>query len=238
MRMKQEFDGMDIGVIFDMDGVLVDSMATHRASWWRLAEEVDELTMNDEQFSRTFGMKNKAIFEYLMGHPVGEDDAKRWGDRKEELYREVFRAEPRIFDGAVELIDALRAAGAKVGVGSSGPVENCELHVEMCGIAGKIDTMVSGNDVHHGKPDPEVFLIAAERMGVEPKRCAVVEDAMVGIEAAHRGGMYAVAFTSSHPAEEFPAADQIVAGLRDIDVEALVALLASRRLAPGVFTEG
>jgi HAD superfamily hydrolase (TIGR01509 family) len=219
---------MDVGVIFDMDGVLVDSMAAHRASWWRLAEEVDELEMNDEQFSQTFGMKNKAIFEYLMGHPVSDEDARRWGDRKEQLYREVFRAEPKLFAGAVELIDALVGVGAKVAAGSSGPVENCELHVELLGVADKLAAVVTGNDVHHGKPDPEVFLIAAERMGVPPRRCAVVEDAMAGIEAARRAGMHAIAFTSSHPADAFGSADRIVGALGEIDASALCRLLQQR----------
>ena len=88
-------------------------------------------------------------------------------------------------------------AGFRVAVGSSGPAENVQLAIERLGVGRLLSATVTGNDVKRGKPDPQVFLTAAARMQVPPVRCVVVEDAPVGVEAAHRGGMRAVAIAST-----------------------------------------
>lgn len=211
-----------IGVIFDMDGVLVDSARPHFRSWQRLALE-NGIAITEAQFTGTFGRQNRDIIPLLFG-PV---TAKRLGtlaDRKEELYRDLVRAEPPIMTGAIDLVRSLHRLGARLAVGSSGPIENIELIVEAMAVGPCFDAIVSGEDVTRGKPDPEVFILAAERLGLPASRCVVVEDAPVGIEAAKAAGAKAIGIATYHPAASLGTADLVVDALADLRADAVLTL--------------
>jgi beta-phosphoglucomutase len=123
-------------------------------------------------------------------------------------------------DGAGELIDHLYAAGFKIGVGSSGPPGNVDLAIDKLARREKVSGVVTGRDVTKGKPHPQVFLLAAERIGVPPARCCVLEDAPAGIAAAHAAGMKCIAVTSTgRTRAEQHEADWIVASLREVTPE-------------------
>jgi beta-phosphoglucomutase len=206
------------GVIFDMDGVLVDSYHAHFESWRRLAEE-HGLALTEEEFARTFGRTSREILRSAWPRPLTHEEVRTFDDRKEALFREIIARDFPAMDGARPLIDALRSAGFRLAVGSSGPPENVELILSRLGGASLFDGVVHGRDVHRGKPDPEVFLLAAERAGIPPPAAAVVEDAAPGIEAATRAGMASVAVLSTGRAEaDFRGVhpDVIVASLRDL----------------------
>ena len=148
----------EYGVIFDLDGVIVDSGPPHRESWQQLAREV-HLPMSDEFFVQTFGQMNKDILAALFGRELPEVEWRRLGDRKEELYREIVRGNVPAMPGAAGLVEALHADGARLAVGSSGPIENIELCLAEMGIRRHFDIVITGNDVTCGKPDPQVFLL-------------------------------------------------------------------------------
>ena len=176
-------------MIFDVDGVLTDSYLPHFQSWQRMFGEIG-VEFTDETFRGTFGRTNRDIFaELYPGEAMTAERSRQLGDRKELLYREIIAENFMPIPGAVELIDALVAAGFKLGVGSSGPPENVHLTLEKLGRADRFDAVVTGADVTHGKPHPEVFLKAAERLGISPEFCAVIEDAPQGVEAANRAGI-------------------------------------------------
>ncbi len=181
-------------VLFDVDGVLVDSYAAHRRSWQRLAAE-EGLPFSEEAFRRAFGRTSRESIAYFW--PGRSSDAARLDARKEELFRAEIRERFPAMDGARELVQALHAAGFALAVASSAPPENVELTIERLAVRGCFAAIVTGHDVSRGKPDPQVFLLAAERLGVPPARCVVVEDAPPGVLAAHRGGMKAVALLST-----------------------------------------
>ncbi len=212
-----------IGVIFDMDGVLVDSAAPHLRSWQLLAEECGG-TVTEEQFSETFGRQNRDIVPILFG-PVSETRMQQLADRKEELYRDIIRCDPPIIQGAVELVRNLHEAGVALAVGSSGPAENIDLVLSSMGVKEHISVVVSGDDVTRGKPDPQVFTTAADRLGIGPSRCVVIEDAPVGVEAAKAAGARAVAVLLYHRAEAFDGADLVVQRLADLSVSQIVSLV-------------
>ncbi len=131
-------------------------------------------------------------------------------------------------DGARELIRALHDSGFRLAVGSSGPPENVDLVLEHLGARGLFDAVVNGRDVTCGKPDPQVFLIAARRLGSMPRRCVVIEDAPAGIEAATRAGMASVALLSTgRTREDFGgvAPALVVRSLRDLTPDMLRALV-------------
>ena len=218
---------MTKAVIFDMDGVLVDSYRAHYESW-RLLGEKHGLTMTEAEFTSTFGRTSADIIRNLWGDAVDEADIPAWDDEKEALYRDELRNSFPAMDGATELIEALAAAGIKMAIGSSGPPENVQLVLDCLPGAGAFTAAVTGQDVTRGKPDPEVFLIAAEKLGVAPEDCAVIEDAPAGIEAARRAGMTAVALTGT--ADRATLADAgahvVVDSLRELTPQTIINLMA------------
>jgi len=196
-------------VIFDVDGVLVDSYHAHLEAWMRLGEKLGR-PVAEGQFIHTFGRRNPEIFHALWGDAVPDSEIPRWGDWKETAYREIVTARFPV--------DALKAAGFLLAVGSSGPPENVRIALEGLGRARLFDAIVTGAEVRVGKPDPEVFLKASAKLGLEPHSAAVVEDAVAGVEAAVRAGMTAIALvgTTTREALAEAGADLVVASLREL----------------------
>lgn len=213
-------------VIFDVDGVLVDSYAAHFESWREVLEQ-NGLELTEDGFARTFGRTSREIIAQFWGDDVDPERSREIDDRKEALYRDIVRRKFPAMDGAVELIDALHASGVLLGVGSSAPPENVRLTLEMLGRADAFSAVVTGRDVTRGKPDPQVFLIGAERLGVEPASCVVVEDAPAGIRAAAAARMAPVALlgTATEEALREAGARLVVRSLRDLTPATLVELV-------------
>jgi len=215
-------------VIFDMDGVLVDSYHAHLESWRAMAAERGR-TMTRGQFDATFGRTSREILATLWPDMVlSESEIAALDARKEELFRVILdRAFPPM-PGAVELLESLFAAGFALAVGSSGPPENVAMVLERMGCRHLFGATVTGADVTRGKPDPQVFLLAAERLAVPPQRCAVVEDAPPGIAAAKAAGMAAVGLASTGRTREILAqADLIVDTLAELSPERIAALIGA-----------
>ena len=217
--------------IFDMDGVLVDSYHAHFESWRRVAAE-EGVAYTEKEFAWSFGRTSREIIRGTWGRGDLDDATIHAIDsRKEALFREIIGRSFPVMDGARDLLEALRAAGFRIAVGSSAPPENVSLVLDRFGGPAHFDGVVNGMDVQRGKPDPQVFLLAAERAGVAPRHCVVVEDARPGIEAARRAGMASVALVSTGRSEEdfrpvHP--DLIVRSLRELNPEILEQLVPKR----------
>jgi beta-phosphoglucomutase len=207
----------ELGVIFDVDGVLVDSYAAHYEGWLRLGRELG-FSMSQEQFAGTFGRTSREIIrEFWPQLATSGERVRLIDDRKEQLYREVIAAEFRAMDGAVELIDELAAAGFRLGVGSSGPPENVDLVLDKLGRRDTFRGVVTGRDVTRGKPDPQVFELAAQRLGLPPMRCVIIEDAPAGVAAAKAAGAKCLGLASAgRDAGQLAAADRVVRSLREV----------------------
>jgi beta-phosphoglucomutase len=218
-----------LGVIFDMDGVLVDSYQAHWQSWHFMADELGK-GLTEAQFVSTFGRTSREIIaEHWGANSLTAEEIAEFDQRKEALYRELVDREFPAMDGASELIRTLSEKGFRLAVGSSGPPENVALAVERLRAGQYFNTLVTGRDVTRGKPDPQVFLLAAERLGVAPADCAVVEDAPVGIAAANAAGMASIALLSTgHTAESVKAAKLIVNSLRELSPERIARLIGNR----------
>jgi beta-phosphoglucomutase len=206
-----------LAAIFDMDGVLVDSYHAHFKSWQLLAEGEGH-TLSEAEFAEQFGRTNREIITTYWGEDrYSEEELAVLDDRKEAAYREILRADFPPMPGAESLLRSLCHAGFGVAVGSSGPPENIELVLSEMGIASLFGAVVTARDVTRGKPDPQVFLIAAERLGVAPARCAVVEDAPAGVAAANSAGMASIGLASTgRTREELSEADLIVDSLDEL----------------------
>jgi HAD superfamily hydrolase (TIGR01509 family) len=216
--------------IFDHDGVLVDTLALHQQAWIELGRRTG-LALSPEFVQRTFGMTNPSIFRLLAGEPMSEAEMARFSALKEECYREIARGKIVLMDGVRAVLDALTARGELLAIGSSGERANLELTVSECGLDGRFAAIIALEDISHGKPDPEVFLAAAARSGVEPARSVVFEDAPIGIQAAKAAGMYAVGVATTQPAIALrdAGADEVVKNLVGYNVSALAEKLTDCR---------
>ncbi len=219
MTIQNEF-----GVIFDMDGVLVDSADAHLRSFQQLARE-NGGEVTEAQFAKAFGRQNRDIIPILIGE-TDEAAVNLLADRKEAIYRDLVRDHMPVVDGAVSLIESLYGRGAKLAVGSSGPLPNIELVLHALGVREKMDAIVSGDDVTRGKPHPDVFIQSCQRLGLPPNRCIVIEDAPAGIQAAKAAGTYAVAIMIHNAKGDFPEADLVVHRLDDLTVDVLLSLIS------------
>ncbi len=214
-------------VIFDMDGVLVDSYHAHFESWKILAAETG-CEYSRENFVAGFGRTSREVLaeqwppEILKQRSIAGLDR-----RKEEIFRGLIAADFPAMPGAADLIKALFDAGWLLAVGSSGPPENVAQVLASLGVRRFVRECVTGADVTRGKPDPQVFLIAAERLGVLPSRCVVIEDAPAGIAAAKAAGMACVGLVSTgRTLEELADADLVVLALTELDAAVLERLLS------------
>lgn len=218
-----------LAAIFDWDGVIIDSSAAHERAWERLAAETGR-PLPAGHFKEGFGRKNDHIITRILGWGVSPEETERLGRRKEELYRDVLR-ETGIapLPGVREFLKRLQTAGVPCAVGSSTERRNIDTIMGLIGFGEFFRVIVSADDVTRGKPDPQVFLLGAQGLGVAPASCVVFEDAFVGLEAARAGGMKAVGVATTHPAEALQGrADRVVARLDELDLPALIALVAGR----------
>lgn len=218
----------ELAVIFDMDGVLVDSYRAHFESWLAMARECG-FEFSEERFAATFGRTSRDIIAQLWGEALSDERIAAMDARKEALYREIVAADFPAMDGARELITSLRQAGFKLAVGSSGPPANVEVAVAGLGLGECFDATVTGEDVTAGKPDPQVFLLCAERLGVPPPRCAVIEDAPAGVQAARNAGMAAIAITGTATRERLAHADLVVDSLTELSPQIIGELISQTR---------
>jgi beta-phosphoglucomutase len=211
-------------VLWDLDGTLADSRDYHWQAWVRvMAGEGFELTR--PLFLASFGQRNDAILAAWLGEGIEPARIARIGDAKEAVYRDLVRQggiEP--LPGAADWVVRLHEAGWRQAIASSAPRLNVEVMHAALGFDGRIDTLVAAEDVQRGKPDPEVFLVAAANVGVEPARCVVVEDAAAGVEAARRAGMRSIGVGDG----DVGAADVVAPSLADLPPETFDGLLARR----------
>jgi beta-phosphoglucomutase len=214
-------------VIFDVDGVLVDSYQAHFASWRQLYGELGR-DYSESAFASDFGRRSGDILRRTLGNQLTDGQIHEMDQRKEALYRNLLRKNFVPMDGAVDLIDALAADGFWLAVGSSAPLANIVLSLEKLARAAKFSAIVSGADVTRGKPDPQVFQMAAERLGASPASCAVIEDAVHGIEAAQRAGMIGIALVGTATHRQLGKADLVVDSLHELSAAKIRGLIADR----------
>lgn len=214
-----------IGVLFDWDGVIVDSSDAHEKSWERLAAE-ESLPLPRDHFRRGFGMKNELIIPELLHWTSVPAEITRLSLRKEELYREIVRTQGlQPLPGVRTWLDRLDDAALPYAIASSSHRENITTVLQTLGLEGRFPRMITSENVHRGKPDPEVFLLAAQSLKLPASRCVVFEDALPGIEAGLRAGAAVVAVSTTHPPADLTAADRIVARMDELTPDDLRRLL-------------
>lgn len=222
--------------LFDLDGTLIDSMPLHHGAWveWHARRG---LAMDTERFFESTAGRSNAEILLDMFPALSTAEHVEMADHKEALYREFAARSLGLIPGARAFAEQARAAGCKLAVCTASTPPNMALAFAQHGIDGWVDTITSPADVSsgpgpavllRGKPHPDIFIEAARRLGIDPAHCLVFEDAPLGIEAARRAGMQAVALTTTLPAEAFAEFDNITAIAPDFTTLDLPALLAAQ----------
>ena len=216
-----------------MDGTLIDSAEFHWQAW-RDTMAREGLSLTHQEFLATFGQRNDTILKQWLGEKATPELIQRVGDAKEAAYRQHVRKQGiQPLPGVADWVQRLHLQGWLQAIASAAPRANIETILEVLSAAHSFEAIVSAEDVHRGKPDPEVYLLAAERLGVAPSRCIVVEDAVAGIEGARAAGMRSIGVDGT--GRKHLSADVVVRSLGVLDANAFDRLLeraAERPEAP------
>jgi beta-phosphoglucomutase len=214
------------GLIFDLDGVLVDTVPVHFSAWSRMFEE----------YGYEFGMrKYRSLVDgrprfdgaraVMVDH--SEKEVREAADKKNDYYVEMIdRGEFQVFDSAVALVRQSLADGYGLAAASSSA--NVRAVLAKAGLLDAFTVVVGGDDVVNGKPSPDIFLKAAGELGLAVEECIVVEDSSSGVQAAKNGGFYCVGLQHADHADDLLGADEIVSSLSDLSIEQIDISIATR----------
>ena len=211
-------------VIWDLDGVLADTAEPHFRAWVTALAEW-EIALDRPTFNLFFGMDNRRMLSEILGRPPEPKELGTIAGRKEHFFRLVAQQMAQPMPGALRLLGELEAAGWPQALASSAPQANINLLVDKFDISSRFHVILSGEELPASKPDPELFLFAAERLSVPPKRCVVVEDAPAGVEAARRAGMHCIAVATTRSGELLADADLLCDDLTTLTMDTFAELL-------------
>lgn len=207
--------------IFDLDGVIVDTAKYHYIAWKALAQELGfDFTVEDnERLKGVSRMQSLDILLEIGNRQFPQADKRTMAQKKNALYVSYIEqmTPEEILPGVQDFLQQLKGRGIKIALGSAS--KNSPLILEQIQLAHLFDVVVDGNSITEAKPDPEVFLAGARRLGVEPSHCVVFEDAIAGIEAAHNAGMYCVGVGE---AKTLHMADRVIEGFSGFTFEKLL----------------
>jgi beta-phosphoglucomutase len=211
-------------ILWDMDGVVTDSGEAHFLAWQALyAEQGESITY--ETFAATFGMSNMPILKAWRGEHTPPEELRALSQRKEELFRALAREHAHLLPGVERWLARAQELGLRQVIASSAPMANIVAVLGALGVDDYFDALISGANLPASKPDPTIFLYAAAAVGATPRESVVIEDGIVGVEAARRAGMRCIGVTTTHPAAKLAGADLIIADLTGLEEEALRRLL-------------
>jgi HAD superfamily hydrolase (TIGR01509 family) len=192
-------------LIFDMDGVIVDNTPVQARAFQLLFRDLDLTTNARRLLRRLNGMPATAILKSVFRHPVPEKDLKTYADQREFLYRALYWKQRRAAPGLVEFLQAARAAGLKIGLGSGSGQQTISYIIDHLDLRRHFDVVVGADDVNKGKPHAETYVVVAQKLGIDPANCLVFEDAILGEQAAYRAKMQVVALATELKAADFQA---------------------------------
>lgn len=214
-----------MAILLDMDGVVVDNIQYHREAWKQFCKKY-AFAFSDELFANFInGRVSKDIMEYFFGQALTQAEIDRYTEEKESIYRALYRPYLQPTKGLMAFLQALQQQGVRFGLGSSAPDENVNFILDGLGIRPYLDAIVNASMVSKGKPDPEIYLKAADQLEVNPSNCIVIEDALSGIKAGKNAGMKVIGMATTHGREALKQADLVVPDFTPLNFSTLQSLL-------------
>ncbi len=215
-----------IAMIFDMDGVLVDNLSFHVTAWLAFCQK-HNIPLTIEEFYQNLNGKNaQDTINYFYKKEVEPALAHQLNEEKEIMYRELYAPHIQPAKGLVALLESLKAQGVKLAVGTSASQGNIDFTLEKAAIKQYFDEIVDASMVTNGKPAPDIYIKAAEKLGVPIDNCVVAEDAIQGIQAGLSANMKVIGITTSHTAEELAHTHLQAPDFTEISYQTLLDLLA------------
>jgi len=214
-------------VIFDMDGVIADTNPYHSEAFKQFFDKYQVPYTEQEFEDHMYGKHNDYIMRYFFKRELSEADIKRLADEKEALFRSLYAKDLVPIAGLPEFLSALKAEGFRIGVATSAPRANLDFIIDGLSLRPLMDSILSSGDVQAHKPDPEIYLKSAERLGVTPGNCVIFEDSFSGVSAAINAGAKVVGVLTSHTKEQLPPCQHYIHDYHDIDVDRIKQLLDS-----------
>lgn len=198
------------GFIFDMDGVVVDNHKYHFKAWMEFSQK-HKFPLNEQIYRDKFnGKTNKDLFQMIFGD-ISQDQIDAYAQEKESNYQKLYEAEMKPLKGLIDFLDFLTSHKYKVALGTSAPTSNVDFTLDKLFLRKYFHTIVDGPQVSKGKPDPQVYLMCAAKLGLDPKNCVVFEDSLAGLESGKNAGCKIVGVATSHEAYELkPVTEDII----------------------------
>jgi beta-phosphoglucomutase len=213
---------VNLAVLWDMDGVLVDTAGYHYEAWHQTMQKYG-INVSLSDFLKVFGRTTEETALIFLGKTSAEGLIDEISILKENTFREIVRGQASLLPGALTWLDRLSRAGVPQALASSAPQANVDVLVDSTGIRKYFNAVLSESS-GPGKPDPSVFVQAAALLKMDRRRCIVIEDSPAGLEAARRAGMKSIAVTTTRPAEVLQAASIIIESLERLSEEILQTL--------------
>jgi beta-phosphoglucomutase family hydrolase len=196
--------------LFDMDGVVVDNHHYHFSAWMEFSRR-HNFILNEDIYRNTFNGKTNADLFFMIFGNISLQDMEAFALEKESLYQELYQQHMHAHTGLVDFLEYLKAKEIKIALGTSAPTRNVDFTLDRLNLRKYFDVIVDGPQVKRGKPDPEVYLLCAQKLGVAPKDCVVFEDSLAGLESGKKAGCKIIGVATSHVVHELtPKTDLII----------------------------
>ncbi|MFZ9981152.1 MAG: HAD family hydrolase [Cyclobacteriaceae bacterium] len=211
-------------VLFDMDGVLIDSNPYHKIALQQFCRKYGYDLSEDELRTRIYGRTNKDWITNLFGN-ISSDLLNRYADEKEALFREIYKNDISPLKGLIEFLDLLEANRIPKAIATSAPRANVNFTLHHTGIGKYFSTILDESFVSRGKPDPEIYIKTAAALSYPSEKCIVMEDSLSGIASGMGAGSKVVALATTHLPEELSHADLVIHDFSELNLSSLQRLM-------------
>jgi HAD superfamily hydrolase (TIGR01509 family) len=214
-----------VGVIFDMDGVIMDNNLYHKKAWHAFCE-IHKIHITEEEFhNHIFGRIAKDTIDYIFKKPHSKEEVNAYVDEKELFYRNIYKNEIKLTAGLYPFLEELKRKNVPIGLATSAPTENLEFVFRHLPIEDFFSSVLDASDIKKGKPDPEIYIRAIRDLDVDPHRCVIFEDSLSGIQSALGAGACVVGVATTHKPEEFKGVQFVIPDFGQMDYDKVMYII-------------
>jgi beta-phosphoglucomutase family hydrolase len=215
----------DIGIIFDMDGVIMDNNPYHEKAWRTFCDIHEVSVTGDELQKYVFGRIAKDTIDYIFKKDHSQQEVDKYVSEKEEVYRKMYKKKISLVPGLQGFLDELKEKDVPVAIATSAPSDNVEFVFRYLPIQNYFKFVLDASHIKNGKPDPEIYVKSISKLGLKPEQCIVFEDSSSGIQAAIDSGAHVIAVSTTHKPEEFKNVDGIIKDFRNMTYKKLLSII-------------